>query len=49
MFQRTFISDDENLTRLWRTVIDPIQEMDDSTWETKIREILTNAGYTVRD
>jgi Fe-S-cluster containining protein len=48
MFQRTFFSDDENLTRLWKTLIDPINELDDTTWETKIREILTGAGYTVR-
>jgi hypothetical protein len=49
MFQRTFFSDDENLTRLWKTSIDPINELDDAIWETKIREILTSAGYTVRD
>jgi uncharacterized protein len=49
MFQRTFFSDDDNLTRLWKTIIDPVNELDDATWEKKIREILTSAGYTVRD
>jgi hypothetical protein len=49
MFQRTFFSDDENLTLLWKTIIDPITEADDATWDMKIREILTSAGYTVLD
>jgi Fe-S-cluster containining protein len=49
MFQRTFFSDDDNLTRLWRTIIDPINERDDTIWETKVRGILKHAGYTVRD
>jgi len=49
MFQRTFFSDDENLTRLWKTVIDPISDIDDATWDTKIRRILSCAGYTLLD
>jgi hypothetical protein len=49
MFQRTFFSDDENLTLLWKTIIDPITEADDATWDMKIREILTSSGYTVLD
>jgi len=49
MFQRTFFSDDENLTLLWKTIIDPITETDDATWDMKIREILTSSGYTVLD
>jgi len=47
MFQRTFFSDDENLTRLWKTVIDPLIEADNATWDTKIRKILSCAGYKV--
>jgi Fe-S-cluster containining protein len=49
MFQRTFFSDDENLSRLWKTVVDPISDIDDATWDSKIRRILSCAGYTVLD
>ncbi len=49
MFQRTFFSDNENLTLLWKARIDPINEPDDTRWETKMRVILTSAGYTVRE
>jgi len=48
MYQRAFFSDDDDLTRLWKTCIDPINEPDDAIWEEKIRGILTSAGYTVR-
>jgi Fe-S-cluster containining protein len=47
MFQRTFFADDENLARLWKTAIDPIIEVDDALWDTRIRMILSCAGYTV--
>jgi Fe-S-cluster containining protein len=48
MYQRAFFSDDDDLTRLWNTCIDPLNEPDDAIWEEKIRGILTSAGYTVR-
>jgi hypothetical protein len=48
MCQRAFFSDEEDLTRLWKTCIDPINEPDDAIWEEKITWILVNAGYAVR-
>jgi len=48
MYQRAFFSDDADLTRLWKTYIDPLDEPDDAIWEEKITSILLNAGYTVR-
>ena len=48
MYQRAFFSDDEDLTRLWKRCIDPLNEPDDAIWEEKITRILRNAGYTVR-
>ena len=48
MYQRAFFSDDANLTRLWKTVIDDLIEPDDGVWDEKITGILINAGYTVR-
>jgi uncharacterized protein len=47
MYQRSFFSDEEDLTRLWRSCIDPLDEPDDLLWEGKITRILVNAGYTV--
>jgi hypothetical protein len=49
LYQRTFVSDDENLTKLWDQSIRPIKEPDDTVWEEKVIRILTRAGYTVRD
>jgi len=48
MYQRTFVSDDADLTRLWMTCIDDLVEPDDGVWDEKITRILINAGYTVR-
>jgi Fe-S-cluster containining protein len=48
MYQRAFFSDDADLTRLWKTCIDPLNEPDDELWEEKITSILVNGGYTVR-
>ena len=48
MYQRAFFSDEDDLTRLWKTWIDPVNEPDDAIWEEKITRILINAGYTVR-
>jgi Fe-S-cluster containining protein len=48
MYQRAFFSDDEDLTRLWKSCIDELTEPDDVKWENKITRILINAGYTVR-
>jgi hypothetical protein len=49
MYQRTFLSDDANLTRLWKRCIDCIDESDDGIWEKKVTGILSGAGYTVRE
>jgi len=49
MYQRAFFSDEEDLARLWKTCIDLLNEPDDAIWELKVREILTSAGYTVRE
>ena len=48
MYQRAFFSDDADLTRLWKTCIDPLDEPDDELWDEKITGILLKAGYTVR-
>jgi hypothetical protein len=48
MYQRSFFSDDADLTRLWNDCIDTLTEPDDVVWEEKITRILINAGYTVR-
>jgi len=48
MYQRAFFSDDADLTRLWNTCIDPLNEPDDQAWEEKVIKILINACYTVR-
>jgi Fe-S-cluster containining protein len=48
MYQRSFFSDDEHLTRLWKSCIDPLDEPDDVLWEETIIRILVNAGYSVR-
>jgi hypothetical protein len=48
MYQRSFFSDDADLTRLWNDCIDNLTEPDDVIWEEKITRILINAGYTVR-
>jgi Fe-S-cluster containining protein len=48
MYQRAFFSDDDDLTRLWKTCIDSLNEPDDERWEEKITSILVKAGYTVR-
>jgi uncharacterized protein len=48
MYQRSFFSDEENLTWLWRSCIEPLNEADDLLWEEKITRILVNAGYSVR-
>lgn len=48
MYQRAFFSDDADLTRLWKTCIDSLNEPDDELWEEKITSILVNGGYTVR-
>jgi Fe-S-cluster containining protein len=48
MYQRTFFSDDADLTRLWMTCIDNLTEPDDAIWEEMITRILINAGYTIR-
>jgi len=48
MYQRSFFSEEEDLTRLWRLCIDTLDEPDDLLWEEKITRILMNAGYTVR-
>jgi len=47
MYQRSFFSDDADLTRLWNACIDNLAEPDDVVWEEKITRILTNAGYTI--
>jgi hypothetical protein len=49
MYQRTFFSDDDDLTLLWKRSVDFLNEPDDAIWEEKIREILTRAGYTIRE
>jgi uncharacterized protein len=48
MYQRSFFSDDADLTRLWNDCIDTLTEPDDVVWEEKITRILINAGYNVR-
>jgi uncharacterized protein len=48
MYKRAFFSDDADLTRLWNTRIDLLDEPDDEHWEEKITVILVKAGYTVR-
>jgi hypothetical protein len=48
MYQRSFFSDDADLTRLWNDCIDNLTEPDDVVWEEKITRILIHAGYTVR-
>jgi len=48
MYQRAFFSDEDDLTRLWKTCIDPINEPDDAIWEEKITRILMHAGYAIR-
>jgi len=48
MYQRSFFSDDADLTRLWNDCIDTLTEPDDVVWEEKITRILIHAGYTVR-
>jgi len=48
MNQRSFFSDDADLTRLWNDCIDNLTEPDDVVWEEKITRILIHAGYTVR-
>jgi len=48
MYQRAFFSDDVDLTLLWNTRIDLLDEPDDELWEEKITAILVKAGYTVR-
>lgn len=48
MYQRAFYSEDADLTRLWKEIIDPINEPDNDLWDEKITGILINAGFTVR-
>jgi hypothetical protein len=48
LYQRAFFSDEDDLTRLWMTCIDPLHEPDDVIWDEKITRILVNAGYAVR-
>jgi len=48
MYQRTFVSDDADLNRLWDQDIRKIREPDDAVWEERVIRILSRAGYTVR-
>lgn len=48
MYQRSFFSEDADLTRLWEMCIDPLNEPDDAIWDAEITGILINAGYSVR-
>jgi uncharacterized protein len=48
MFQRAFFSDEDDLTRVWKTYIDPLNEPVDAIWDEKITRILIHAGYTVQ-
>lgn len=48
LYQRAFFSDDADLTRLWMTCIDHLNEPEDEIWDEKVTMILINAGYTVR-
>ena len=48
MYQRSFFSEDADLTRLWEMRIDPLNEPDDAIWDAEVTRILINAGYSVR-
>jgi Fe-S-cluster containining protein len=48
MYQRTFVSEDADLTRLWMECVDPLDEPDDKLWEARVTRILINTGYSVR-
>ncbi len=48
MYQRSFFSDDAELSRLWMECIDPLIEPDDKIWDEKVTFILIKAGYRVR-
>jgi hypothetical protein len=48
MYQRTFFSDDDNLSRLWKECIDDLAEPDETVWDSVVIGILTKAGYSVR-
>jgi hypothetical protein len=48
MYQRSFFSDDAELSRLWNECIDPLIEPDDKIWDEKVTFILIKAGYRIR-
>jgi len=48
MYQRTFFSDDDDLSRLWKECIDDLDEPDDTVWDSVVIGILTKAGYSVK-
>ena len=48
MYQRTFVSDDADLSRLWEQSVRRIREPDDAVWDERVIRILSGAGYTVR-
>jgi len=48
MYQRSFVSDEADLKRLWDQSIRTIREPDDAVWDDKVIRILSGAGYTVR-
>jgi hypothetical protein len=48
MYQRSFFSEDADLTHLWEMRIDLLNEPDDAIWDAEVTKILITAGYSVR-
>ncbi len=48
IYQRSLLSDDKILRKVWNECIDGIKEPDDAVWEEKVLFALSRAGYTIR-
>jgi hypothetical protein len=48
MFRRSLVTDDPLLNRIWEECIDPLTETNDAVWDKEVVQILTRAGYSVR-
>jgi hypothetical protein len=48
LYQRTFLSDNADLNRLWEKVKPTLEGLSDTEWDDKVIRILTASGYRVR-
>ena len=49
LYQRTFLSDNDELGRLWEEMKPQLSGLNDEDWDTVVIRFLTAAGYQVRE